>query len=118
MPNIVIFSVDCIWAYNGCVQWRSKPDIACKADFNACSMVAMGMTPSTSSTTITSTTEPELPDFLTSTSSGPVEEPIDDIDLPEYVPVVPDTGPATTTTAKPEQGTLSWFFFQKGRVAF
>ena len=46
-------------------------------------------------------TEPELPDFLTSTSSGPVEEPIDDIDLPEYVPVVPDTGPATTTTAKP-----------------
>ena len=80
------------------------------------------MTPSTSSTTIAATTEPELPDFLTSTSSGgPVEEPIDDIDLPEYVPVVPDTGPDTTTTAKPEQGTstnLLLIFFRKDVLLF
>ena len=51
----------------------------------------------------TTTPSPDLPDFLTSTV-GPAETPIDDIDLPDYVPVITG-GPSTTTTAKPEEGT-------------
>ena len=70
-------------------------------------MVAMGMNP----TTTTTTPAPELPDFLTSTQ-GPEETPIDDIDLPDYVPVI-QGGPSTTTTPKPEEGTYPFIRLKK-----
>ena len=40
-----VFSVDCIWTYNGCIKWKRKAESECKLDFNDCSMVAMGMAP-------------------------------------------------------------------------
>ena len=69
---------------------KSEPE--CKADFYECSTDAAGTT---------TTTERELPAFLTSTPDP--ENPIKDIDLPEYVPVITE-GPTTTTTPKPEEG--------------
>lgn len=82
------FSVDCIWDFNRCVQFKTKSDKECKEDFNVCSMIAMGMPPGTTTTT-TTTEPPDLPDFLkpTPTTKRPLR-PISDIDLPDQVQVI------------------------------
>ena len=45
------FLVTCIWGYMGCAKQGKKQDKDCKEDFNGCSMIAMGMAPSTTTTT-------------------------------------------------------------------
>eukprot|EP00094_Tigriopus_californicus_P008215 TCALIF_07911-PA protein Name:"Similar to Nid2 Nidogen-2 (Rattus norvegicus)" AED:0.21 eAED:0.21 QI:0/1/0.77/1/0.87/1/9/315/2645 len=92
--------IDCIWTYNGCVKRRQKPDSQCKSEFNACSMIAMGMVPqeassstTTTTTTTTTTKKPiqdidlaELPEFLKPPTDSDTNQkpprPIQDIDLP------------------------------------
>ncbi len=48
---VYMSSVDCIWGYMGCTKRGKKSDQECKAIFNDCSMIAMGMGPPTSTTT-------------------------------------------------------------------
>ena len=93
----MIFAVDCIWNYFGCVEHKRKANSQCKVDFNDCCMLAMGMPPPTSTSTTTTTTRrpisdidlPELPDFLRPdpTTKRPLR-PIQDIDLPEGTGVI------------------------------
>ena len=49
-------SVDCIWNYMGCARRGEKADEECKAEFNTCSMLAMGMMPADNSTQVVTTT--------------------------------------------------------------
>ena len=77
--------------YMGCAKRNQKPDAECKADFNGCSMVAMGMAPNATTTSTTTTTRRPIedidlavPDFLRPqpTTKRPLR-PINDIDLPQ-----------------------------------
>jgi len=43
--------IDCIWGYMGCAKVGQKADRVCKAEFNDCSMIAMGMGPTIDATT-------------------------------------------------------------------
>jgi len=44
-----LFSVGCIWQFNGCVQQKAnlqEPDTICYSTFDECKMIIMGMIPS------------------------------------------------------------------------